>query len=401
MMRRRMGKEIREKVYAAEEELAQWFHHLHEYPELGFEERKTSAFVAERLKSFPGVKVKRLTPTGILGVLDTGRKGRCVAFRADMDALPIEENDSHRVCSKHRGVMHACGHDGHTASLLMAAKILSEMREELRGEIRFLFQPSEEIQPGGAKGMVEQGVLEGVEYIFGLHYSIDEYPGQFSVHAGVNFASNDKFDITIEGKEGHAAFPHLVNDTVLAAVRMAEALNTLVPRCVDPASSAVLSVTKIHGGNTYNSLPDKVMIGGTIRTLDIESREVLKERISDSAEGLEKATGCRVNVKIEEGCTLLSNEQERAGKIKRILKDAFGEENVFEHPPVMGCEDFSEYLKTTKGIYFRAGARTVEEDGTVFPTHNSGFRLNEKGLPYGVMAILEVILAFIEMEAEK
>lgn len=389
-----MEKGLEKQIKSIEPEVIQWFHYLHEHPELGFEEVHTADFIEKHLKSFSNIEVKRLGKTGVLGILSTGRPGKTVAFRADMDALPIKEKASHRVCSQNKGVMHACGHDGHMATLLGAAKILSEMKDKLCGEMRFIFQPSEEVQPGGARSIVDNGGLDGVDYIFGLHYSADAEPGCFFIHPGMNFAANYIFDMMLTGKEGHAAFPHLASDTVLAAAELIQALHHIVPRSVNPLSSAVISVTRIQGGKVYNTLPARVRLGGTIRYLDREYSPVIARRIEEIGYGIASAYECGFSWRLTEGCEALYNEPELTQKVRGILKDCYGEANVLDKEPVMGCEDFSEYLKTTKGIYYRVGARTTEADGTVYPTHNSGFVLNEKALVYGIGSIINILLEF-------
>ena len=389
-----MQKELENQIKSVEPEVIQWFHYLHEHPELGFEEVGTADFVEKQLKSFLNIEIKRFGKTGVMGILHTNTPGQTVAFRADMDALPIKENADHVICSKNKGVMHACGHDGHTATLLGAAKILSGMTDKLCGEIRFIFQPSEEIQPGGAKSVVENGALDGVDYIFGLHYSIDEEPGFFSIHPGTNFAANYMFDMTLTGKEGHAAFPHLASDTVLAAAELILALHHIVPRSVNPLSSAVISITRVQGGKAYNTLPARVRLGGTIRYLEREYSPVIARRIEEIGYGIASAYECGFSWKLTEGCEALYNEPELTKKVRKILENCYGASKVSDTEPVMGCEDFSEYLKITKGIYYRVGARTTEADGTVYPTHNSGFVLNEKAISYGMGSIINILLEF-------
>lgn len=393
-MRLKWEKRLRE----IEPEIRRWFHHLHQNPELGFEEFETSAFVEQKLKSFQKIEVRRIGSTGVLGIIKTEKKGPVLAFRADMDALPIEEDETHVVCSRNRGVMHACGHDGHTASLLGAAKILAEQVDQLCGEIRFLFQPSEEIQPGGAKSMVQGGALEGVDYIFGMHYSIDEEVGCFSIQEGQGFAANYKLDITVAGQEGHAAFPYLAKDAILCASELVCALNRIVSRGISPAEQVVLSVTEISGGNSYNSIPGEVLLKGTFRFLNRDLTERIIDKIRETGEGVCKANGCRFSWNFQEGCMPLYNEPVLTGSVRNILEESFGKSQVLNHEPVMGCEDFSEYLKKTKGVYFRTGAKTVEEDGTVYPTHNSGYHLNEEALLYGTGSIIEVLLGMMEQD---
>lgn len=387
-----MKKEIKEYVYDMEGQVIEWFHYLHMHPELGFAEENTAAFVIHILEKYTDMEVQRIGKTGVVGRLKGGKTGSVLAFRADMDALPIFEDPGHEVCSLNDGVMHACGHDGHTAALLGVSVILSRIKELIRGEICVVFQPAEEVQPGGAKAIHESGVLDGVERIFGLHFSIDEEVGYFSVQPGDNFAANYKFDIQLFGKEGHAAFPHLAQDMILASSELICALNRIVSRNISPLTPALLSVTKIQAGSTYNSLPYQVSLGGTFRFHDPECGRVLENKIQDTVLRVAQMYEAKSEVKIEEGCGPLRNDEETYYVVKDILEKSFGSEKVLTHPPVMGCEDFSEYLKDRKGCYFRVGARYREKDGSVYPTHNSGFRLNEKALVYGMESILQILL---------
>lgn len=386
-----MKEQIRAYVEELENTVIEWFRYLHTYPELGFCEDNTSAFVEEKLREYTEMEIRRIGRTGVAAVLKTGRPGPVLAFRADMDALPIQENAKHSPCSAKPGVMHACGHDGHTATLLGAAVVLSRMKDELEGELRLIFQPAEEVQPGGARAIEESGILDGVDRIFGLHYSIDEEVGCFSLRPGANFAANYKFDIILSGKEGHAAFPHLAQDMILAGAELVCMLNRIVSRKIDPMSAALLSVTQIHGGSTYNSLPEEVRVSGTLRFHDRKCMEILTENMEQTAKHIGELYGANAKVTIEEGCEPLHNDAVTAHAVKEILSGSFGKEHILDHPPVMGCEDFSEYLKRRKGCYFRVGARFTEEDGTVFPTHNSGYRLNEKALVYGMESIVSVL----------
>lgn len=387
---------MKDQIKNIEPEVKEWFHHLHENPELGMQEYATSKFVEEKLRSFPGVEVHRVGETGIVGIIKTGRPGRTLALRADMDALPITECEEHVLRSKNEGVMHACGHDGHTSTLLGTAKILSENREVLCGEIRFIFQPSEEIQPGGARMMVSEGELEGVDYIFGFHYNIDKDPGNYIFQSGVSFASNYTFDVVIKGKGTHAAFPHWGNDTVSAACDVVSAFKGIASRTIDPISSAVISVTQIHAGNSYNSIPGEVRFGGTIRFLQKECKDVILQKMEAVIAGITQIYGCEYELSINECCPPLYNSPELKEEVKQVFVDKFGAENVSECLPVMGCEDFAEYLQGTKGLYYLVCGRTVEEDGKVYPTHNSKFRLNEDALIYGIQSEVQTIMAFMK-----
>lgn len=390
--------DIENQIKNMEQELKEWFRYLHENPELGMQEYNTSKFVEEKLKSFKGIEVRRVGETGIVGVIKTGRPGRTLAFRADMDALPITECKEHVLRSKKEGVMHACGHDGHTATLLGTAKILSENRGKLCGEIRFIFQPSEEIQPGGARMMISGGALEKVDYIFGFHYNIDKEPGNYIFQSGVSFASNYTFDATVKGKGTHAAFPHWGNDSMLASCEIVSTMNYITSRFIDPVSSAVISTTQMHAGNSYNSIPSEVKFGGTIRFLQKECKDAILKKIEEIMAGIAKVYGCESELSVKECCPPLYNNPEIEERIKKIFADKFGRDKISECMPVMGCEDFAEYLQQTDGLYYLVCARSIEEDGSVYPTHNSRFRLNEDALIHGVYGAVYLLLSFMEQE---
>lgn len=250
-----------------------WYQRLHENPELGFQEQETAAWIENVLKEMDGVEVSRPCPTGVMGVLKGSCLGRTVAFRADMDALPLEELAQVPYRSKKPGVMHACGHDGHVAMLLGAARMLSERREGMPGEIRFLFQPAEEVMPGGAVQMIRGGVLEGVDQIFGAHLDVLHPVNSFGIHTGPLMAASSAFRITIEGNGGHGAFPFQTVDTVYIAARIIEAVQGIMTRKISAMDRAVATITQMQGSGAANIIPATVVLGGTLRVLDVECQE--------------------------------------------------------------------------------------------------------------------------------
>ena len=375
----------------AEPEVIQWRHHLHRHPELSFQEFETTAFIEKKLQSFGGFELWRPTPTGVVAILRGSRPGKVLAYRADIDALPIIESTENDPCSERQGVMHACGHDGHTAALLGIAKILSSLKEQLSGEYRLLFQPAEELPPGGAKAFVEAGVLDGVDMIFGMHLHPSLPAGVFAVAPGPQYATAYNFDIWIRGRGAHAAFPHLGADSVLAAAALIMELNTIVSRSLDSGKRSVLTVTKLEGGNSYNSMPEEVRLGGTIRTLDEDAGALLAERVRTVSEHVcaSHQTTCQVDIK--QGYPILKNDLQAAALVAQTLRENFGEERVLCADAVLGGEDFATYLQKVPGCFFKAGSIKRKPDGTAYPTHQSRHEMNDKALRYAMEAGLAVL----------
>ena len=369
-----------------------WRHQIHRCPELGFHETETTRLITEFLESLGNIEVQRPLPTGAVGILKGKKPGMTLAFRADIDALPITEDESHDPRSACDGVMHACGHDAHTATLLSAAAVLSQLQEEICGEIRFIFQPAEEAPPGGGCKMVEAGAVDGVDYIFALHGHVPADPGMFFVKSGPLFASSYNFDIELTGKQAHAAFPFNGIDSILTASQIIAALNTLIPRSVDNSMRAVLTVTQIHGGNTHNVIPEKVSFGGTIRMLDSRCEETILERVKSIAEHTARMNGAQCSVVFDKGYALVDNDAKAAEAVRRVLTAHYGQEHVTEPVALMGGEDFSAYLKKVPGCYYRIGIRKVQEDGSVHQPHTSRYIFNDEAFNYSIESVVRILL---------
>ena len=265
--------EISKAVDAVRSNVIEWRRHFHRNPELSFEEENTAQFVYDTLQSFGNLELSRPTKTSVVARLRGDYPGNVVALRADMDALPIQEENDFDFVSQNPGVMHACGHDGHTAMLLGAAKILSGMKDQIKGEVRFLFQHAEELFPGGAQEMVKAGVMEGVDRVIGIHLGSKLPVGKVSITHGAATAGSDRFDIIIQGKGGHAAHPHQTIDPIVIGSQVVGNLQNIVSRKNDPLENLVISVTQIHGGDAYNVIPDTVKLSGSVRSLNPEVRE--------------------------------------------------------------------------------------------------------------------------------
>ena len=363
------------------DEVISWRRHLHQHPELSFHEERTSQFVAERLEEF-GIEVSRPTPTSVLGRLFGSRPGRVLAMRADIDALPIDERNTHDFVSKSPGVMHACGHDGHTSMLLGAAKVLSTQRDELAGEVRFIFQHAEELLPGGAEELVQAGVLDGVDLVIGAHLWLPMPVGQIGVKAGPLLAAPDTFKIVVRGSGGHAAMPHKTVDPVIVAAQVVINLQHIVARNVDPLEPAVLSVTRITGGTTHNVIPREVELEGTIRTFDKTLRDEIPALMHRIIGGVTSAHGATYELSVERGYRAVINDESAADFVRRAVVRALGEAPLVDAVPVMGGEDFSAYQQRAPGAFFFVGARN-EERGIVQPHHHECFDIDERALDYG------------------
>ena len=372
-----------------------WRRYLHQHPELSFHETNTSQFVADTLASFGNLEITRPTATSVVARLTGGRgPGPVLAIRADIDALPIQEANNHDFVSRNAGVMHACGHDGHTSMLLGAVKILVSRRAELRGEIRFLFQHAEELYPGGAQEMVRVGVLDGVDKVIGAHLWLGLPCGQVGVRPGPLMASLDTFRVTIEGTGGHAAMPQQTVDPIAVAAQVVTNLQHIVSRNVDPIASAVISVTQISGGTTTNVIPGTVDMAGTVRTFDPALRARIPELMQRVITGVTTAHGARYRWEWEPGYNAVINDASASDLVRRAVVRALGPEMLVEATPTMGAEDFSAYQQAVPGAFFFIGARN-EERGIVHPHHHERFDLDERALEHGTRIFVAAATGFL------
>jgi amidohydrolase len=374
------------------EQVIIWRRHLHQHPELSFHEHATSQFIADTLASFGGLEISRPTPTSVMARLfGEAGPGPVLAIRADIDALPIVEANTHDFVSQSPGVMHACGHDGHTSMLLGAVKILVGHRAQLRGEVRFLFQHAEELYPGGASQMVAAGVLDGVEMVIGAHLWLSMSFGKVGVKTGPLMAALNTFRITITGAGGHAAIPQQTIDPIVTAAEVVTSLQHIVARNVDPLASAVISVTQISGGTTTNVIPGAVEMAGTVRTFDPELRAripVLMERV---VAGICSAHGATYQWTFEPGYATVDNDATASDLVRRAVVRALGPDVLVEARPTMGAEDFSAYQQVKPGAFFFIGARN-EERGMIYPHHHERFDLDERALDYGTRIFVAAAL---------
>lgn len=374
-----------------EQQAIGWRRHLHAHPELSFQEVETSRYVEETLRSFDGLELTRPAPTAVVATLRGTRPGKVLALRADMDALPIQEETDLEFASTRPGVMHACGHDCHTAILLGVARLLSGRREELAGEVRFVFQHAEEKPPGGARQLVDAGVMEGVDLVLGAHVASMKEVGRVGCRPGPIAAAADTFSAEIRGRGGHAAAPHRALDPVVVAAQVVTNLQHLVSRAVDPLRSAVVSVTRFHAGTADNIVPEAVELGGTVRTFDAEVRGAVREGMERIFRGVSEAHGATYTLDYVEGYAAVVNDEDAAGLVQAAAREELGEDVLMDAEPIMGGEDFSAYLEHAPGAFFWVGAG--HEDA--IPHHHPRFIVDEAALRPGIAVFARAALDYL------
>lgn len=383
------------QVKSVKDEVIQWRRYLHKNPELSFQEVETSQFVYEKLLSFGELEVSRPTKFSVMARLIGGQKGKTLAIRADMDALPIQEENTFDFVSQKPGVMHACGHDGHTAILLGAAKILSGMKDKIKGEIRFLFQHAEEYFPGGAQEMVDAGVLEGVDFVIGAHLISNFEIGKIGIVYGPMMASPDGFFITIKGKGGHGAMPHDTVDSIVIGAQVVTNIQHIVSRNTNPLDNLVVTIGKFVGGEAGNVIANSVEINGTVRSFDEKVREsvpILMERV---LKGITEAHGASYDFEYMFGYRPVINNVEITKVIEEMVHELYGEEAVSLQGPSMVAEDFSAFSHVVPGAYFTIGAGNKEK-GIVYPHHHPRFTFDEDAMEYGVNVFVNSAFKYLD-----
>jgi amidohydrolase len=366
------------------EEMRQWRRHLHQYPETAFEETATAQFIADKLAEF-GLEVHRgLAETGVVATLTAGNSGKKIALRADMDALFIQEQNTFAHRSRHDGLMHACGHDGHSAMLLGAAKYLSTHRD-FNGTVYFIFQPAEEGR-AGAKKMIDDGLFEQfpADCVFGMHNFPDIPTGHFAVKTGTMMAAFDCFEIILNGQATHAAMPHLGNDVIVASAQLINNLQTIVSRTVNPANPAVVTITQIHAGNTWNAIPDSVLLRGTFRCFDSTVQTLIADKIRQQVDAACAAFDMSAEIKFNPenpGYPVTFNSEKETTLALQAATAVVGEKSIHTNPtPSMGSEDFAFMLQEKPGCYIWIGNGSSENSCLL---HNPHYDFNDDILPVG------------------
>jgi amidohydrolase len=353
--------------------------HLHMHPELSHQEINTPAFIADKLESF-GVEVKRgVGGRGVVGTIRGGKPGKTIAFRADFDALPIQDMKQVHYRSTVPGVMHACGHDGHTAALLGFAKAMMEIKNELSGNVVLIHQFGEELSPGGARAMIKDGCLDGVDLVYGAHVESKMESGFVYVRDGFLQASEDTIKIVVRGFGTHGAEPHNGVDPILVASHIMVALQTIVSRNTDPLKELVVSIGKFHAGEADNVIPSEAVLEGTIRVFDPELRKLAGRRVREIAENIAIGLGAIAEVTIDPGYDSLWNHPEAMDIVRNAAGDLYGQDRVIETPPVMPVEDFCYYTQVLPGAFFFVGAK-LQNESRVFPHHHEQFDFDEKAM---------------------
>lgn len=373
-----------------EERVIETRRYLHQHPELSGHEVNTAAYIIEQLSKYPNLEISQPCPTGVVAVLHGTKTGKTVAARCDIDALPIQEVDDSPYRSVNPGVMHACGHDGNTAMLLTTAQILAEHPELVSGTIKFLFQPCEEAHDGGSIELVEAGVLNDVDMIFGTHVEATRPAGTFCLKNGATHAAVYAIEILIHGKGGHGGFPHQCTDNVMVGAEIICALNSIIAKNIDPCKSAVMTITSVQAANANNIIPETVILRGSLRVLDPEIEDVITARICQLSEGICAAYGVTCEVRLDKGFDVLVNDDRLVEATRAVLKGTFGDDKVIADNPVLGGEDFSAYLRKCPGCYFKVGTQ-IFRDGVSYPHHHCRFDIDESGLKYGVEAWLAIL----------
>ena len=371
---------------------------FHQHPELGFEEIRTAKIVTYFLQQL-GIEVESIAGTGVVGLLKGKPGGKTIALRADMDALTIPEQTGTEYASTHPGIMHACGHDGHTAILMGTAKLLAE-HKNFTGNIKFIFQPAEE-GPGGALPMLEAGVLDNprVDTAVGLHLGTIKYTtGQIALRDQAVCAAPDTIQITIKGKGGHGAHPHNSVDAIVTAGHIITSLQSIISREMDPLASAVITIGTINGGYRQNIIADEVVMRGTVRTLDSTVRDSMPERIERILKGICDSFRCEYEFAYEKGYPVLVNDTATTEHVRQVASRLLGEGNVFWAPhPSMGGEDFSYFAEKVPSCFFSLGAMNVDKQCN-YPGHHPKFNFDENAIPVGMALLAEICLDYLNCQ---
>ncbi|HLH21380.1 MAG TPA: amidohydrolase [Chloroflexota bacterium] len=381
------------EVAAAMPDLVALRRDLHQHPELAFQEHRTAQVVAARLRAAGLTVQEGVGRTGVVGLLTGGQPGPTVVLRADMDALPLRERDDRPYHSTTPGVMHACGHDGHTAVAITLAEILARHRAALPGQVKFVFQPAEETV-GGAQAMIADGVLEAphVDRVLGLHLWNYLPVGQVGVRDGTIFASADELTITVHGQGGHGAMPHDAVDPVVVAAHLVTALQTIVSREAPPLQPAVLTIGMIQGGTAFNIIPERVELRGTVRAFDPALREHLLARVAAQARDLAAAFRATVDVSTRLGCAAVVNDPAMADLVRQATAAELGASAVVETPGTTGGDDMADFLARRPGCYFLVGSGNPDR-GLTASHHNPGFDFDEAALGVAARVLGRAALA--------
>ena len=379
---------IRSEIKDIEKNIIGWRRDFHQYPELGFDEHRTSKIIGEALKEMGLAPQMNVGKTGVTADLTFG-DGPTIALRADMDALPMQETSGLDFSSKHDGVMHACGHDGHMAMLLGAAKVLTQNGDSFNGTVRFIFQPAEE-GAGGARYMIEDGCLDGVDEIYGIHVWNYQPVGEVGITDGPVLAAADMFEINIKGIGGHGAAPQGTVDAVVVSSHLVQGLQTIVSRNTNPLESTVVTIGTINGGHNFNIIADEVTLSGTARAYTEENRNLIKTRMAEIIDGVAKTFGAGISFDYEDGYPPTINHTDPVNKVLKAAERVVGEKAGMPYLS-MGGEDFSYYLQKIPGCFFFVGSAPNDQKLFETPHHCSHFTMDERALLVGPSIYLNLV----------
>ncbi|MEI3607821.1 M20 family metallopeptidase [Pseudogracilibacillus sp. SE30717A] len=367
--------------------------YLHQYPEVSFEEFKTAQYIADFYEELGIPYEKNVGGNGVIATLKGGKPGKTVALRADFDALAIQDEKDVPYKSKNPGVMHACGHDGHTATLLVLAKVMKKYQDELEGTIVFLHQHAEEETPGGAISIVGSGKLDDVDAVFGNHLWATSTLGNIETRKGVFMAGTDRFEITILGQGGHGAYPHQTKDAIVIGAEVVSQLQNIISRRIDPLKTAVITVGKFHAGTTFNIIANKATLVGTVRYLDPEIQRVVKKEMEQVVKGICIANNADYELNYSEGYPPVMNHEEETDLVFEACNQIPEVKNAINVAPQMGGEDFAHYLNIKPGAFFFTGAK---KEGHNYPHHHPMFDIDEKAMPIAAKMLIGAYFAYQE-----
>jgi len=390
-----MKNETEALIREVNSDVIRWRRHIHAHPDLSFHEKPTADYIAGELAQFPGLNISRPMENSVVAVLEGKYPGPTLALRADMDALPLDEMSDEPFSSTKPGVMHACGHDAHSAMLMGAAKVLSLLRERLHGKVKFIFQPAEEVPPGGARELVERGVVDDVDAIFGLHIAPHYPTGKIVFKPGVYVASSDNFDIKIYGKGGHGSTPQHCIDPVTIGAELVTSLQHIVARKIDPLKAPVLTIATFQAGDSYNVIPDSARLAGTVRTHDAQVREQVQTLIRQTVDGVVSAHGARSEVIWQPGYAVGYNHDSTNATAQAVIQQHFADGTLeIATDPLFGSEDFSSYQQKVAGTFLFVGCGNKAK-GAEWNLHNPRFRIDEDAFAIGVKAHIALVSSLI------
>lgn len=391
-----MKNELIAQIDSVFDEVVAWRRHIHANPDLSFQEKPTADYIARALGGIEGINISRPVENSVIAVLKGNHPGPVWALRADIDALPLQEKSGESFASQKDGVMHACGHDAHTAMLMGAVKVLAGFRDRLHGSVKFIFQPAEEVPPGGAKDLIELGVIDDVERIFALHVYPDLPSGKLMLKEGPYVASSDNFDITINGKGGHGSTPHQSIDPIVIGAEVVSTLQTIVSRSTNPLHTPVVTVATFRAGDSYNVIPDSAHLAGTVRTHDNEVRKNVPALFNRILDGVTRAHGASFEITWQRGYTVGINHPDACQLAREKVAEFFPEGTLQESKyPIFSSEDFSSYQEKVPGCFMFVGTGNPDK-GAVWSVHNPHFVLDEAAMKNGIRAHLAIVSSLLK-----